>query len=234
MNRWHLVACIMALGAMMLVPIGAALSQTSGSGYQPAVPAASTITAYGAYPYDTGGGTVAGSAMQGMASVIGAKGDYNLSTSAAAINWTEARKNAIQNQQLYANTYFQMRETNKAYREAERGPRPTEEQLARIARDAAPQPLSSSQMDTVSGRIHWPPALQQESFASQRSELEQLTAAQAAHGSLGMAEQMAARKSIESMFADLRSQIRDIPPQEYVASRNFLQSLIYATTSSHL
>ena len=37
------------------------------------------------------------------------KGNYNLSTSAAAINMTEARKNHIQNQNLAANTYFQMR-----------------------------------------------------------------------------------------------------------------------------
>ena len=78
--------------------------------YQPAVPAASTVNAYGGYPgYSSGGGTVAGNAMNGMASMISAKGDYNLSTSAAAINMTQAQKNEIENRQLYTNTYFDMR-----------------------------------------------------------------------------------------------------------------------------
>ena len=67
--------------------------------------------------------------MNGMANAISAKGNYNLSTSAAAINMTQARKNHIQNQQLAANTYFQMRAMNKAATAAERGPPPTMEQL---------------------------------------------------------------------------------------------------------
>ena len=93
-----------------------ALAQTGspGSGgysppYQPAVPAPSTSNQYGGWGGYWGGGTVAGSAMNGMASVISAKGNYNLSTSAAAINMTQAQKNSIENENLATNTYFQMR-----------------------------------------------------------------------------------------------------------------------------
>ena len=40
------------------------------------------------------------------------------------------------------------------------------------------------------------------------------------------------RKNVAAMFDALKSQIREIPPQDYVASRSFLQSLLYATTGS--
>ena len=234
MNRWHLVACITALGAMMLVQIGAALSQTSDGQYQPAVPSSTTVTNVGAYPYSYGGGTVAGSTMQGMASVISARGDYNLSTSAAAINWTQAQRNEIQNRQAFQETYYQMRATNRAYQEAEAAPKLTQEQLARLARDAAPKPLSPGDMNPVSGAIVWPSALQQPSFEGQRAELDRLSAMQASHGALSTADQMAARKSIEAMFAELKTQIKDLPSQDYLASRNFLRSLVYTMASSHL
>ena len=81
----------------------AALVQAQAPGatpYQPAVPAASTVNSYGGWAGGySGGATVAGSAMNGMANAISAKGDYNLSTSAAAVNMTQAQKNEIENRQ---------------------------------------------------------------------------------------------------------------------------------------
>lgn len=64
--------------------------------------------------------------------------------------------------------------------------------------------------------------------------MEQISATKAAHGSLSISDQMAARKTVETMFADLKSQLKDLPPQEYIASRNFLRSLNYATSRSDL
>ena len=86
----------------------------------------------------------------------------------------------------YENTYFQMQETNKAYQKAQRGPRPTEEQLARIARENAPQPVSPSEVNPASGKINWPSVLQEDGFAAGRAALEQLSAKKAAHGSLSI------------------------------------------------
>ncbi len=227
MKFLHPIPYIMAIGAVIL-------AQTAAAQYQPAVPEGGTIAVGGFFPGSFGASTAAGSAMNGMANAISAMGNYNLSTSAAAVNMTQARRNAIENSALYTDTFFQMRAANRAYREAERAPRPTAEQIARFARDGAPKPLSPSDMHSVTGQITWPPALQQDQFAAQRAQLDQLSATMAAHGTLSMSNQMAARQTIETMFADLRSQIRDIPPQEYVASRNFLRSLIYATSRSQL
>lgn len=237
MNRWYRTASIVAVSAMMLAQTGIAHYQPSETGsepYEPAVPVAPTVNTYGYYPEYRRASTAAGSALNGMANAISAMGNYNLSTSAAAVNMTQARRNDIANRQIYTDAYFQMRAANRTYRAAEAAPRPTAEQLARLARDGAPKPLSPSELDSINGRINWPTALQQETFAAERTELEKLSATQATHGTLTVAEQMAARKMIESMFADLKSRVSEIPPQDYVASRNFLRSLIYATTQSQL
>jgi hypothetical protein len=234
MKRWHLVAFMITAGTAVVIRPSAAQSPGSSQPYQPAVPSSNTVNAYGAYPGYYGGGTVAGSAMNGMANVISAKGNYNLSTSAAAVNMTQAQKNEIQNRQQYENTYFQMREANRAYRKAEEGPRPTEEQLARLAREGAPQAVSARDVDPVSGSIQWPAVLQEPTFAADRAELQQLSATQASHGSLGIADQVAARKTIETMFTGLKSQISDVPPPDYLASRDFLRSLIYSLAQSQL
>jgi len=231
--------------AWILVVVAAypllALAQTSSSGssgtsvpYQPAVPAPTTVNASGGWPGYTGASTAAGSAMNGMASVISAKGDYNLSTTAAAINMTQAQKQEIQNRQQWTNTYFDMRATNRASRAAERSPRPTMEQLVRMAHDGAPKPLGSSQMDPVSGRLNWPSALQQAGFDSQREQLEQLFTTRAKYGGLNYADQLAVRQTVDAMFGELKTQIRDIPPQDYVACRNFLASVTYAASKSEL
>ncbi len=131
MKFWDRVPCFLATAAVMLAQ-GAAVQ------YQPAVPAGDTIAVGGFFPGSCGASTAAGSALNGMASAISAMGNYNLSTSAAAVNMTQARRNAIENSALYTDTFFQMRAANRAHRAAEARPRPTAEQVARRARDAAP------------------------------------------------------------------------------------------------
>ena len=134
--------------------------------YQPAVPAPTITSPYAGYGGYSGGGTVAGSAMNGMANMISAKGNYNLSTSAAAINMTQARKNHIQNQQLAASTYFEMRAANRAARAAERGPSPTMEQLIRIAKERRPEDRwGRAKWIPSTAQLNWPSALQQDMFA---------------------------------------------------------------------
>jgi hypothetical protein len=237
MNRLLALLVIVLLPAMIMAQNSTAQysgPSSSAAPYQPAVPPPSTINAYGGYPGYDGATTAAGSAMNGMANVISAKGDYNLSTSAAAINMTQAQKNEIQNHQQYTNTYFDMRATNKKARKAEEDAPPTMEQIARMARDGAPKPITANQFDPTTGKVTWPAWLQQDAFTQERAELEQLLVKQATYGSLGFSDQMLARQTIESMFKDLKSQIAQVPQQDYMASRGFLQSMLYATTKNTL
>jgi hypothetical protein len=128
-----------------------------------------------------------------------------------------------------------MRATNQAATEKERGPHPSMEQLARIAADGVPKPISNSEVDPVSGAVvAWPDLLQDDQFAAPRKEVEQLLAKQASDGRLGFTDQKQARTTIDGMFHELKSEITQVPPQQYVASRSFLQSLIYSMTKTEL
>jgi hypothetical protein len=243
MNRWHFFTIVLAFPAMMLAqgnpppyrPPYGQQPPANSQPYQPAVPAPSA-NVYGGYGGFGGYGasTAAGSALNGMAGVISAQGQRNLSNSAAAINMTQARKNEIQNQQAATDTYFNMRATNKAAVAAERGPKPTMEQLAYYAQEGAPKPLNTSQLNPVSGGLNWPSALQQPSFDAQRNEIDQLLATQARYGALNYADQTKVRKTIDAMFAQLKAQIDQIPPMDYVACRNFLRSVNYAATKTEM
>jgi hypothetical protein len=169
-----------------------------------------------------------------MSQVISAAGQYNLNTSAAAINMTEADSNAMRNQVQAVNTFWEMRNIGKAQRAAERGPALTPEQLARMARSGVPRPLTPSQMDPVSGKLNWPDALLDASFEPQREELDGIFAKWAKYGGLDYSERSQVRETVDTMFESLKAQIRQIPPQIYVASRSFLQSLVYAASKTTL
>jgi hypothetical protein len=203
--------------------------------YTPAVPQASMVAGYGGYGgYNTGGHTVAGDAMQGMSSVISARGDAALSASAAAVNLTQADKQLIQNQQAATNAYFDMRATNRAARATERGSALSMEQLAKIAHDGLPKPLNSNQLNPVSGELNWPGPLQHDSVKAQREQLDQLMAQQARYGSLSYADQTKVRSSVNSMFKLLKANISKIPTPDYTSARSFLNSVLYAATKSQL
>ena len=229
--------CGLFLAIAMSVSLSSAQNRPASAPYQPAVPPPSVNAYGGGYGFGYGGGagtTAAGSAMSGMSNVISAKGDAALSTSAAAVNMTQAQKNEIENRQQYTNTYFEMRETNKQAREAERGPRITAEQLAKVAQEYAPKPLSPGEMNSVTGKINWPSALQMDGFAADREKLEQLVASYAQLGVLNYADQTKARKIINDMNDDLKAQVRAIPATDYTACKTFLKSLMFTTCKCQL
>src|SRR5437773_11653639 len=156
MRTMTALTCVLALANTLL-----AQSSNSSSYYNPAVPQAPSYGGgYGMWGGgNAGGATVEGSMMQGMASVISAKGNYNLATSAAAVNMTQAQKQDIQNRQAATNAYFAMQETNRAARAAKRDTRLGEEQLVRLAAQAAPKSIDASEFDPVIGQVMWPAIL---------------------------------------------------------------------------
>jgi len=223
---------------LMSVSLALGQGQSSTQPYQPAVPPPS----FGGYGggglgFGLGGGvgsTVQGSAMTGMANAISAKGSYNLSTSAAAVNMTQAQKNEIENHQLYTNTYFDMRATNKAARAAEEGPRVTAEQVARIAHETAPKPLSPSEMNDITGKLNWPEALQMDTFAADRKKLEELFVSSSQIGSMNYTDQSKARTIINDMNKLLKAQVRMIPGPVYITCKKFLEGLMFTAAKCHL
>jgi hypothetical protein len=164
---------------------------------------------------------------RGRADIIRSAGLKNLLDSEAQINWEEARKRAYDNHVYGIQKYFEGRALNRQYRAVERGPRPTEQDLYRYAAARKPDRLSNEQLDPVMGAVSWPPGLLGPEFEADRAELERLFAQRAIAGFLAGQELTAVRMHIQSMVATLKSQVRSLPPQTYVESKNFLESLSY-------
>src|SRR5438552_4141749 len=91
--------------------------------------------------------TEAESAANGIANIISSAGQANLLNSAAARNYEEARSRDLDNRYKAENTYFEMRRMNREYVAAERGPKPTSEQMFRLAHERAPGRLNANQLD---------------------------------------------------------------------------------------
>jgi hypothetical protein len=233
------VACPFAALAQSSSPEGQA-SSSGSQPYEPAVPPPSMVGAYGGGGGwgNRGSSTAAGSAMRGMANVISAKGDYNLATSAAAMNLTQAQSKEIQNRQQATSTYFQMRSENRAARKAESAPQLTMQQIVKIAHDSDPATLSSSQMNPVTGKLIWPDALLGDEFRPQRAQVEQLISKRASHGVLSHTDKTSLRETLEAMYGKLKAEIRAATPElttpEYIDGRKFLNGILYAVSKDVL
>jgi len=182
---------------------------------------------YAPYPTYYRSSTAAEGALRGMGDLARSAGQYNLSTSQAAINMTEAQKKYIENRNEWTNTYFQMREANKQYRARERGPRPSMEDMVRFAQAGKPKRLSPSEIDSVTGKIDWPVLLKADRYAPHRAELEKLFAKRAEQGMLGSDDYLQVQKTTDAMLEELKGQVREVPQMDYIASRRFVESLAF-------
>ncbi len=124
MKRFAIIA-ILLVGPVLAMGQNNQVMPGNGQNRQVIAPPPSTQVYNGGYGGWGGGGqTPEGAALQGMSQVISAHGQANLANSAAAINWTQAESNSLQNQVQGVQTFWAMRDMGKEEREKERGPRP--------------------------------------------------------------------------------------------------------------
>lgn len=203
----------------------------------PAAPAAPAINPALSYPPPSGvyapvqiaprATTVPGSISQGAADVIRARGEFNYLTSQAAIFANQARALQLQNARDYVHTYFDLRQANRLYRAAERGPRPGPEAWIRYAQAARPDRLSPAELDAITGRINWPILLQADEFARYRAELEALFATRADLGGINTWGYLRIDQTSKALLEQLKGRVADFPPQDYIQARRFLEALAY-------
>jgi hypothetical protein len=201
-----------------------ALILAAGIGLAWAQPYDAAPATYGEYHHAS---TAGEGALRGMASVARSAGSYNLQTSQAAINMTEAQSNYIKNRDEATNTYFQMREANKEYRARARAPRPTMEALVRYAQAGKPKRMSASELDSVAGSVAWPTLLQVDRYADSRAKLEKLFAKRAEQGVISYEDQAQIAATTKAMLAELKGQVRDVPQMDYIAAKRFIESIAY-------
>ena len=136
--------------------------------------------------WDIAGTTPAGSYLQGLASVVRVQGDYNLSTSAAAVNLTTAARQNIQNQKDWVEAYFAIRAFNRQARDAENArERQITQEWLRFHPSVKPKRLTSSELDPVSGTINWPMLLQNDELAGVRQNIQKAFAERHQLGMMG-------------------------------------------------
>jgi len=134
------------------------------------------------YPYS--GATVGESYARGWADVVRSAGMYNLATSMAAVNLTQAVRQDTENRQAVVKAYFELRGMNREYREAERHPHGLARSgsMAEHAQAGRPRSLTAGELDSLTGRIAWPTVLRADRHAENREKLEQLFARRAYAG----------------------------------------------------
>jgi hypothetical protein len=183
---------------------------------------------WGQWYVDNQASTVGESYARGMSDMVRSAGAANLMNSEAAGNYEAARSQYLDNRMQATDTYFQMRAKNKAYRAAEDGPRPTSEQLFRMAKAKAPSRLSPSELDPISGSVVWPTVLRDAKFSSTQEKLSAMLAYWAEHNhqlTLNQFEQL--DSTIDQLTEELKKVVKDVPPNVYNAGRRFLSSLAY-------
>jgi len=173
---------------------------------------------YRPYYYGYGYRNNSGSYANSMANMIRAQ-------SQAAVNYEQARSQAIDNQKKWAENYFKMKEERQAYdaRQREKNKASVANYDA-VARANHPRTLGSNELDPVTGHITWPESLRNGEYATHRSELENLFAQRAK-----MSQSDSTASKIHSVTAELQDQLRknieNMPSGEYMSARKFLDSL---------
>lgn len=182
---------------------------------------------YGGY-VDDRASTYEESVMRGMSDAVRSAGEYNLSTSEAAINYEQARSMNFENRLQGTNTYFEMRQINSSYRAAERGPQTTQEDAIRNAADQAPDRMTKTDLDPLTGDIVWPIVLQTDLFADLRNQLDTRYRDRAmSSGAIGADSFFEIQQLTEQMLALLKENVANFPPQGYTEAKSFLEALSY-------
>lgn len=177
--------------------------------------------------------TAAEGAARGMADVVRSAGAANVMNSEAAKNYETARSQNLDNRLKYTKTYFEMKQYNKDYRDATKAPRPTSEQLFRLAKEATPKTLTPDQLDPVTGQIKWPEVLLASDFNQCRKSLEGLYAERAgASDKINLDQYNEIRQSIKEMQDLLKGKLSDLPPQVFSSTNAFIKQLQYAAQLS--
>ena len=148
MGRSLVILGLALVVAGLLAIVSSASAQTS---YGPVVSPGFGFDGYGGFGYHSS--TLEEGVLRGLGDLTRSVGQANYLNSLASINQQEAVSRYIDNRQKYAETFFEMRQLNRAAREAERAQPLSTEQYVQLARAQAPNRLNEAEYDRVLGRV---------------------------------------------------------------------------------
>lgn len=194
---------------------------------------ASSAVVYSQWYTDNYASTAAEGYARGMGAAVRSAGMANLYNSQAAIASEQARRLELDNRLRYTNTFFEARRQNRMARAAERQPALTTEQMYRIAHQLAPKPLTSLELDPLTGEIGWPTVLRDPAFDASRTQLEQLFKLRVTNpGGFSGQSLSELHTCVDGFQGELKARIDQYRPMEFIAAKRFLQSLDYAADKS--
>jgi hypothetical protein len=161
---------------------------------------------------------------RGYADVVRSYGMANLLNSQAANQMEQARKAYIENRLKATQTYFEMRRYNEESRRALRSTPLSMEQYVRLAREQAPEPLTATQLDPLTGTISWPAPLRAPAYEPMRKRIERLFQDRAT----GYVVYGEIYRAVQEFQDALKLQVDALPANDYVDSKKFLDSLAWA------
>jgi hypothetical protein len=192
------------------------------------------------YPVEMGfsqdhSSTAAEGFLRGKAALIQSLGNFELSASQAQIlrqqaRWLDRENDLKQTIALHTQTqmWAEARAKERANRNAQAsaGRQLADERVATTYRRA--YRLSADDINPTNGAIHWPAVLQDEKFASQRSQIEQLFLQHFIGGDKQDEVTVELGRVVDSCAKSLRRDSKTLPREEYLASQKFLMGLKYA------
>jgi len=166
--------------------------------------------------------TATGAYLRGVAAVIVARGVCNFYTSEAMINAAQARGLALENDRQRLQNYFDGRNRNEEFRGKEQAPRHPRPAQAQPVKPGAANSLSMK-FDPATGCPVWPRALQHQTYAAQRQVVA--AACRAPADSIRAEDLEKVAQAAQDLLGLLKSHAREVPGDEYVATKHFLKRL---------
>jgi hypothetical protein len=167
--------------------------------------------------------TVEEGSQRGYADVVRSYGMTTLLNAQAVNQIEQARKQYIENQMRAAQVYVDANRYMQEYRRSSRPAPLSLEQYVRLARDAAPEPLTATQLDQLTGMISWPAPLRKPEYEAFRRHIDRLFQERAT----GYAVYGEIPAACEQFAEQLHADIMQFPPGDYVAAKKFLESLAW-------
>jgi hypothetical protein len=164
---------------------------------------------------------------RGMSEVIRARGEAAEHYARARLSHEEARRRYIDNQRAWHQAYLERKRANIAFRQERYArERKARDRYLATRRESPPPRLSPDQLDPETGYVVWPEALLGDEFAEQRQRVEELLVLRAHIRYVsGLADEIHA--IAREMQDELRGRIREIPGDQYLAARRFLDALAW-------
>lgn len=204
----------LTMTTMLTVASASAQSPTSGGGWRPAQGA--TLVQHHASTWAEG-------FLRGRADLVRAAGQYNYNTAASMIAAEEARSRSIDNHLKSVQTFYEKRRLYREEKKATARPKPSRQQLERLAKSRLPKRLDAMAYNRAAGALNWPDVLRDGAFAPERDAIDQLVRERGK--SSGHDTQL---KLIVAQMKDvLKANIRAMSPAEYIQAKSFLSSLQY-------